>query len=194
MDRVNDDIELAIRIRKGDISAFDTIYRKYSGKLFNFALKLLRSEVEAEELVQSVFLKLWENHKSLNPDLSFKAYLFTIAYNDICKLFRSRNYMKKFIEETTYEKRNSYSDLSDRLDYKSFFERVQALVNKLPDKQKTIFIKSREEGKTSKEIGAELGLTPGTIDNYISDSLKFIRRQISKEDLILTILFIIWFS
>jgi RNA polymerase sigma-70 factor (ECF subfamily) len=184
-----DDVVLVQRLRQGDINAFDTIYKKYSGRLYNFGLRLLKSETESEELVQAVFLKLWENHKNLNPDLSFKSYIYTIAYNDICKLFRQRNYMKKFIDETAHDPSGIFADLAERIDYKSLLEYVQKIINKLPDKQRIIFLKSREEGKTTKEIALELGLSPGTVDNYISESLKFIRKNISEKDFILFILF-----
>lgn len=188
MESSRDDIDLVVRLRKGDVNAFDAIYVKYSGKLYSFGLKLLRSEVEAEELVQGVFLKLWENHKNLNSDLSFKSYLFTIAYNDICKYFRRKNYIRVLIDETVYENLNTAPDLAERIDYKSLLERVQLIINKLPERQKTIFRKSREEGKTTKEIAVELGLSPGTIDNYISESLKFIRMHLIKEDFAVLIL------
>lgn len=183
-----DDVELVGRLQKGDVIAFDLIYRKYSAKLYAFGLKLLKSEVEAEELVQGVFLKLWENHKTLKPELSFKSYLFTITYNDICKLFRRRTYIRKFIDETVYENLNTAPDLSERIDYKSLLERVELIISKLPERQKSIFMKSREEGKSTKEIASELGLSPGTIDNYISESLKFIRLHLLNEDLALLIL------
>jgi RNA polymerase sigma-70 factor (family 1) len=184
----SDDIELVVRLQNGDVHAFDLIYQKYSGKLYAFGLKLLKSEIEAEELVQCVFLKLWENHKTLNPDLSFKSYLFTITYNDICKLFRRRNYLRKFIDETVYENFNTAPDLSERMDYKSLLERVELIISKLPERQKSISMKSREEGKSTKEIASELGLSAGTIDNYISDSLKFIRLHLVNEDFALLIL------
>jgi len=192
LNNISDDIDLVVRLKKGDVGAFDTIYENYSGKLYSFGLKLLKSETEAEELVQSVFLKLWENHKILNPDLSFKSYLFTIAYNDICKYFRRRNYMIKFIDETAYENIVATSDLSEQIDYKSLLERVQRIIDILPERQKTIFIKSRDEGKSSKEIASELGLSPGTIDNYISESLKFIRQRLLSEDFALLVLFSIF--
>ena len=192
MKNIFDDNDLVRRLRTGDVNAFDAIYKNYSGKLYAFGLKFLKTEDEAEELVQSVFLKLWENHKNLNPELSFKSYLFTIAYNDICKFFRRRNYILKFIDETVYENNVATSDLSDQIDYKSLLERVQRIINKLPERQKTIFIKSREEGKSSKEIALELGLSPGTIDNYISESIKFIRMRLINEDYALVVFIILF--
>jgi RNA polymerase sigma-70 factor (family 1) len=180
---VPDDSELVERLQKGDVEAFDLIYNKYSGKLYAFGLKYLKSSVEAEELVQSIFLKLWENYKNLKKEASFKSYLFTIAYNDICKLFRKRNYLQKFISDTLYENSQSSSEAEDGIDLHSVMERVQQIVGKLPERQKTIFLKSRVEGKSTKEIAAELDLSAGTVDNYISESLKFIRNHLKKDSL-----------
>jgi RNA polymerase sigma-70 factor (family 1) len=185
-----DDNELVERLQKGDVEAFDLLYEKYSGKLYSFSLKYLRSVEEAEELVQSTFLKIWENHKQLDKDLSFKSYLFTISYNDICKFFRKRNYMQQFLKDSISENSLASSETEKSIDYQSVLTRVQQIADKLPEKQKNIFRKSRQEGKSSKEIAEELSLSPGTVDNYISEALKFIRRRLVSED----IAFLFFFS
>ena len=193
MDLVPGDIELVERLQKGDVEAFDLIYKKYSRKLYAFGLKYLRSTAETEELVQSVFLKIWENYKNLKKESSFKSYLFTIAYNDICKLFRKRNYLQKFVSDTLYENTQSSSETEDGIDYQFVLERVQQIVEKLPEKQKNIFLKSRQDGKSTKEIAEEVGLSPGTVDNYISESLKFIRSRLQNENLPVLLLFSLFF-
>jgi RNA polymerase sigma-70 factor (ECF subfamily) len=183
LDFIPGDVELVERLQNGDVEAFDLIYDKYSEKLYAFGLKYLRSTSEAEELVQSIFLKVWENHKNLKKELSFKSYLFTIAYNDICKIFRNRNYQQKFIRDTLNDNIHSSSETEDGIDYQSVQERLQQIVDKLPKKQRTIFLKSRQEGKSTKKIAEEIGLSPGTVDNYISESLKFIRSRLLDENL-----------
>ena len=193
MNREIDDIDSIEKLQKGDVEAFDLIYEKYSGKLYSFGLKYLRSADEAEELVQSTFLKVWENHKILNKELSFKSFLFTIAYNDICKLFRKRNYVHKFISDKLIENPNSSFLIDKDIDCKSVFDRIQQIANKLPARQKIIFMKSRDEGKSTKEIASELNLSPGTIDNYISDALKFIRIRLCKEDIPVILFFVPYF-
>ena len=164
---ISDDIELVERLQKGEVEAFDSIYNKYSGKLYAFGLKYLRSKAEAEELVQSVFLKVWENYKNLKKESSFKSYLFTIAYNEICNLFRKRNYRQKFINDTLYENTQTSYEIETSIDCQSVLDQVQQIIDKLPEKQKIIFLKSRHEGKSTKEIAEEIGLSPGTVDNYI---------------------------
>jgi len=183
LDQQNDDKKLVERLQKGNIEAFDLIYERYSGNIYAFALKYLKSPDEAEELVQSVFLKVWENHKNLNKELSFKSFLFTITYNDICKIFRRRHYRQQFIDNTLYENSHYSSETEDRIEYNSVLEQVQHIIDRLPEKQKTIFLKSRQEGKSTKEIADEIGLSPGTVDNYISESIKFIRKCLIRESL-----------
>jgi RNA polymerase sigma-70 factor (family 1) len=188
-----DDIELVEKLQKGDIEAFDLLYEKYSGKLYSFGLKYLKSSDEAQELVQTVYMKIWENHKTLRKESSFKSYLFTIAYNDICKLFRKRNYNRKFIEDTLYENSQSSSQSEESIDYQSVLTHVRAIIEKLPEMQRRIFEKSRFEGKSTKEIAEEIGLSPGTIDNYISKSLVFIRKRIHSENLAVVLFFTLFF-
>jgi RNA polymerase sigma-70 factor (family 1) len=190
---IPDEIELIRRLQKGDVDAFDMIYTKYSGKLYAFGVKYLRSTAESEELVQSVFLKLWENQKSLRIDTSFKSFLFTIAYNDICKLFRKRNYHQQFIKETLYENSQTSFSMEESVEYKSVLARVEKIINILPKRQKEIFLKSRMEGKSTKEIADEIGLSPGTVDNYISESLRFIRSRLKNESLSVLLFFSLFF-
>lgn len=177
------DNELIENLRKGDVEAFDLVYKKYAQKLYAFSLKYLKSVEETEELVQSVFLKVWENQQNLKTETSFKSYLFTIAYNEICNLYRRRKYQQKFISRTTTENQKTFEVTEDQIDYKFVLQQVEMILARLPEKQKIIFIKSRIEGKSTKEIASEHGLSPGTVDNYISEALKFIRANLKDEHL-----------
>jgi RNA polymerase sigma-70 factor (ECF subfamily) len=120
--------------------------------------------------------------------------LFTIAYNQICKIFRKRAYQQKYITEVQAKPTEQEVTMEDSIDYGSVLERVQVIVEKLPVKQKVVFMKSRMEGKSSKEIAEEVGLAPGTVDNYISAALKFITSRLQSESLPVVLLFLILFS
>jgi RNA polymerase sigma-70 factor (ECF subfamily) len=170
-----EDIELVSKLQNGDVGAFDLVYAKYAGKLYGFAFKYLKSKAETEELVQSVFLKVWENHKTLRKESSFKSYLFTIAYHEICNCFKRRTNLQNFIGVQLQETSLVSSDTDELINYHSTMEHLNEIIAKLPERQRIIFLKSRQEGKTSKEIAAELGISSGRVDNYISETLKFIR-------------------
>jgi len=188
------DIELVLKLQKGDVEAFDLVYEKYAGKLYGFTLKYLKSTAETEELVQSVFLKVWENYKTLKKESSFKSYLFTIAYNEICNTFRRRSHLQKFIGDQLNDSSQTSNETEELIDYNSIMERVEQIVSKLPERQRTIFLKSREEGKSNKEIAIELDLSSGTVDNYISESLKFIRSNLHEKNFSALLLFSLFLS
>jgi len=190
----SEDIDLVQKLQNGDVESFDLVYGKYAGKLYGFVLKYLKSTYETEELVQSVFLKVWENHQTLREEASFKSYLFTIAYNEICNIFRRRSVLQKFISEQLIENSQISSETEELIDYNSTLEQINNIIVKLPERQRTIFMKSRQEGKTTKEIANELGLTSGTVDNYISESLKFIRNHLQNKNFTVFLLFSLFLS
>ena len=178
-------------LQKGDASAFDRLFGKYSGRLYAFGVKYLRSKEDAEGLVQTVFLKVWDNRHQLRNDTSFQSYLFTIAYNDLCNIFRKRSAERMFKEKLALEF-SGRENADTRTEFKSILERVDAIIEQLPDTQRVVFRKSRFEGMTSKEIAAELHLSPGTVDNYISAALKFIRTRMEKENMALLLFGSLW--
>lgn len=188
-----EDSELIHNLKNGDLDAFNLVYKKYAQKLYAFSLKYLKSVEEAEELVQSVFMKLWENQQSLKKETSFKSYLFTIAYNEICNLFRRRKYQQKYAVDTLAVQSIPSDNSDTQFNYRSILNQVETIIEKLPEKQKHVFIKSRIEGKTTKEIAKEVGLSPGTVDNYISEALKFVRSNLNDDHLSLMLFFTLFF-
>ena len=185
------DYELVERLRKGDMEAFDQIFKKYGDRLFAFALSYLKSKEETEGLIQDVFLKVWENRNKLKKESSLKSYLFTIAYHNMCQIFRKKQIHKKYLEETHINVNDSFN-LEDELEYKATIDTVDKLIEQLPEKQRIIFIKSRKEGKSTKEIAEEMNLAPGTVDNQISLALKFLRKNLSQNNFALLLFFAIF--
>ena len=185
------DSELIEKLRNGDVDSFDQIFKKYGGRLFGFTFSYLKSKEETEGLVQDVFLKVWENRKNLKNESSLKSYLFTIAYHEMCQIFRKKHIHEKFLEESK-KSVQSEINLEEQLEYKATLEQINNLIEQLPEKQKLIFKKSRQEGKSTKEIAKEMNLAPGTIDNQISAALKFLRNHISDKNFALLLLFIVF--
>lgn len=178
MKKFQADNELIEKLREGDVDAFDQVYQRYAGKLYAFSVKYLKSKEEAEELVQSVFLKVWENQKKLKKETSFKSYLFTIAYNEICNIFRRRKYQLNFLANFSFKSSEASGETEEQIDFVFKTEQVDQIIAQLPEKHRTVLLKSRKEGKSTKEISDELQLSKGTVDNYISESLKFIRTNL----------------
>lgn len=173
--------QLVKSLSKDNILAFNTLFREYSGRLYRFAYGYLKSEDLSEELVQEVFTRIWENRRSLKSEYSFKSYLFTIAFNIIKKHFRREAYISQYFKKRIAE----YFDLSTtkKVDYDSLYQYVSELAEQLPARRKEIFIKSRFEGLSIKEIAEELKISRKTVENQLTDALKFIRSHIKRESL-----------
>nr|WP_321411964.1 RNA polymerase sigma-70 factor [uncultured Carboxylicivirga sp.] len=176
------DILLVDKLHGGDMDAFDLIFDKYGNRLFAFAISYLKSKEEAEELVQDVFLKLWENKSKLKKESSLKSYLFTIAYHKMCNLFRQKQQHDKYILSEEYKKEGTIN-LEEQIEFKETLNEIDKIIDLLPQRQKQIFIKSRKEGKSSREIAEELQISPATVDNQISTALKFLRKHIPEANL-----------
>jgi RNA polymerase sigma-70 factor (ECF subfamily) len=186
-----DDNGLVKLLQKGNVLAFDSLFQVYSPKLYGFALKYLKNETDAEELVQEVFVIVWENRQMLKSELSFKSYLFTIALNKIRKHFNQKATSLRYIETLNYESEVTDSQLIHD-NFESVLQQINLIIEQMPQRRREIFVKSKLEGKSSKEIAIELDITTGTVDNQVSDALRFIRSQLKKENIAL-LLFVVLF-
>lgn len=183
MTEKRDDNELVHLLQRGNVKAFDLLFEGYSSKLFGFALKYLKNEADAEELVQEVFVKVWENRQALKSELSFKSYLFTIALNKIRKHFNKKATSLRYLESLRNDTEfNDYQSINDD-NYDSALHQINLIIEQMPPRRRNIFMKSKLEGKSSKEIAAELNISAGTVDNQVSEALRFIRTQLKSENL-----------
>jgi RNA polymerase sigma-70 factor (family 1) len=175
--------QLVKSLSKGNLLAFNTLFKEYSVRLYRFAKGYLKSEEEAEELVQEVFTIIWEKRAILKEELSFKSYLFTIAFNIIRKHFRSRFYLSEYLKFGIYDDLDMRT--SQEIGYDSLYQYITDLVEKLPVRRKEIFIKSRFEGLTIKEISEELKISHKTVENQLTDALKFLRTNLTRENFVI---------
>lgn len=162
--------------------------------MYHFSLKYLKSEEEAEEVVQEVFLYIWEKREGLKPDQSFNAYIFTIAYNIIRKYFIRKNRENAFKDEQLYIFLNEENNLDQIIDYKFLLEKVELIINSLPARRKEIFIKRKYEGMAIKQIADELGISPNTVENQLSAAQKQIQAELQKEKLAGLLFFMLFVS
>jgi RNA polymerase sigma-70 factor (ECF subfamily) len=176
------DNDLIRRLKKGNIEAFNQIFYAYSSKLYHFAYGYLKSKEDAEEMVQEIFTKIWDRRADIKEEYQFRSYLFSIAFNYIKKHFRSKALINKYIEFSTPdnpEKEHIYEDVN----YTSLKLMIDQLVEKMPEKRKSVFVKSRFEGKNSKEISIEMKISQSTVENHLNQSLRFLRQHLKDENL-----------
>lgn len=176
------DKELIRKLKKGDIDAFNRIFYAYSSKLYHFAYGYLKSREDAEEMVQDIFSKIWDKRADIKEEYEFRSYLFSIAFNYIKKHFRSKALINKYAEFATTNNPES-EQIQEDVNYASLKIRVDQLVDQMPEKRKAVFFKSRVEGKNSKEIAAEMNISPSTVENHLNQALRFLRLHLKDENL-----------
>ncbi|MDN5213474.1 RNA polymerase sigma-70 factor [Fulvivirgaceae bacterium BMA12] len=188
MDNATDE-RLIIKLKRGKVTAFDSLFRKYSRKLYSFVFSYTGSHEDAEDITQEVFFRVWQNRHNINPELSFNAYIIVIARNLIFNLFRKRLQNNKY---ATY-KRSAANTLNHTEDYIIFSELQQhsnMSVEKLPARCKQIFMLSRENGLSIKEIATQLNISPSTVENQINKALKLIRKDLGAKKMLAVMMII----
>ncbi|MGA1978729.1 MAG: RNA polymerase sigma-70 factor [Bacteroidales bacterium] len=191
-DAIKNESLLVRNLSKGNLLAFNTLFKVYSSRLYRFALGYLKSEAEAEELVQEVFTIIWEKRTNLKGELSIKSFLFTIAFNIIRKHFRTKVYLSEYFKKRTSDDLDMQT--SQKITYDSLYQYINELVNQLPARRKEIFIKSRFEGLSIKEISEKLKISHKTVENQLTDALKFIRTNLNKESISIILFFSLFIS
>lgn len=186
------DKDLLLLIQKDDKVAFYNIYERYSKRLYGFVIRYIKLEVDAEEIVQEVFVKIWEARNSIDVYSSFEYFLFTVAYNATMSLLRKRSSEKKYLDHLKAIQINDAPDLIDEIHFNELTEKVHSLLNELTPRQKEIFQLSREEGLTHDEIAKKLDISVNTVKKHMVNTLAFLRTHIDNSHLI-NLLFICLF-
>lgn len=165
------------KIGQSDKKAFETLFRRYYPNLCLYASQMLKNRSEAEEIVQSLFVRLWEKRKVTNIDSSVKSYLFRAVKNlclnqikhDQVKSEYSLNYLKE--KETT-----ALED--DFLAREELLRKIEESLESLPEKRREIFRLSREEGLKYKEIAERLNISVKTVETQMGLAIKNLKEKL----------------
>ncbi len=182
--------ELLTRLKNGDMLAFDRVYELYSHKLFSFVFKILKNEAEADDVVQEVFVKIWESRHKLEDYKLLNAYIFTIAYNNSIDLIRKRINNTKYLEHLKNSAViNVTPTVISQIEFNELNIRAEKLIANLPERQKQVFLLHREEGLTYPEIAEKLGISKNTVENHMVKALKYLRQNMDNS-LLINVLFV----
>lgn len=169
---------LILAVKNDDPDAFRKLFQRYSAKLYYFAFRFLRNQTESEEVVQEVFVKIWNIRKQLNENLSFNSFLFTIAKNHIFNLRRNKINHEAFLEFLApfYSEAEEFAE--ENIITSDLQEHLQHAIDNLPPQRRLIFKKSREEGLTYPQIASLLHISEKTVETQIRLALKTLKNNI----------------
>ena len=177
------DLDQILLFKEGNHSAFEWIYNKYWSQVYNFARLYVCSIEESKEVVQDVFVKLWDSRHLINENSNFKGFLFIVTRNIIFNKKRERinnEYYKFSVLEAFSEKENSnYYGVEEEIYATELGQYIDLLIDSLPEKQKQIFLLSRKEHLTNKEIADRMNLSVKSIEGYLTKSLKYLKENIT---------------
>ena len=170
------DTEILEALKLGDHKAFETVFIVYYNKIKIFVDSYIKSEADAEELAEELFVNLWTNHRAIDTTRSFNSYLHTMARN------ASLNFLKHKYVRDAYAGRaetlNSSHSTEDDLIAKETALLVEMTVDKMPAQRKEIYRCSRNEGLSNEEIAIRLDTTKRNVESQLSLALKDIRRVV----------------
>ncbi|SHF88257.1 RNA polymerase sigma-70 factor, ECF subfamily [Mariniphaga anaerophila] len=173
--------ELVEKLRLGNEMAFELIFHRSKGKLKGFLTKVLPAGEDAESVLQEVYLKVWQNKRSIKTNKSFETYLFAIARNMVIDLMRKRYHQQKYLEELFYHLQKEEPAAEDTplasVSYSALEKKVFESIEKLPPQRQKIFKLNRIDGLTYKEIAQKLDISENTVDSQMRSSLAFLRKE-----------------
>jgi RNA polymerase sigma-70 factor (family 1) len=169
---------LVIRIRNDSRDAFKLLYDRYNKKIYYFSLRYLCSAEEAEELVQSVFISIWEHRKSLDESLTVKSYIYRSSVNYIYNYLKKKAIRTRFIESELQKDEIFSNQTWDQVLLHDLEKSINGVIESLSPQQQKIFRLSRYEGLSHEKIAKELDLSVRTVENQIYRALSIIRERL----------------
>jgi RNA polymerase sigma-70 factor (ECF subfamily) len=173
-----DDYELVRQLKDNDQQALELLYINYSRKIFYFSLKYLQNKAEAEDLVQTIFINLWEHRAFLDPNLPVKSYIFRSATNLIYNCIKRRAIRSRYIEYELSRSDRQSNQTYDTVYLHDLEKSISEIITSLPPQQQRIFKMSRNNGYSYEMIAQKLDISVRTVENQIYRTLKVIRKSL----------------
>lgn len=182
---------LLTELKNGSFQAFERLYNMYSGKLYNFIMRISSgNQYMAEEVVQSAFIRVWEVRERVEPESSFISFLCTIAKNLLMNMYQRQTVEYVYNEYLKNTGVDRDSQTEESIDLRFLNEYIDSLAEELPAQRKKIFILSKRQNYTNKEIAEMMGISESTVATQLSLAVKFMREQLMKHyDKIVALLF-----
>ena len=190
VDSINEK-RLLTELKNGSFQEFERLYNMYSGKLYNFIMRISSgNQYMAEEVVQSAFIRVWEVRERVEPESSFISFLCTIAKNLLMNMYQRQTVEYVYNEYLKNTGVDRDSQTEESIDLRFLNEYIDSLAEELPAQRKKIFILSKRQNYTNKEIAEMMGISESTVATQLSLAVKFMREQLMKHyDKIVALLF-----
>lgn len=180
------------RLRSGSYRDFTKLYESYASRLYAFALHLTHSDALAKDIVQETFIKVWVRREQIDLDMSFSAFLFTMAKNQLLNEFRRQANSPLFLEDVVLNESGDGEEtaIERKLSFEEFNHRLEIAKQKLTPRQRELFELNKEQGITITEIAAKAFISEQSVRNQLSQALHVLRKELGKYALLFSLFFI----
>ena len=172
--------EIIRRIRQGDIREFETLFRSSYASLVKYAGTMIKDQDTAEEIVQDLFFRLWQNKEKLNIESSLNGYLFRSVHNSCLHHIEHRKVVDRHAREMLHEPETETEDPSEMLQYSELQAKIAVILERLPERCSRIFCMNRFEGLKYAEIAQKLSVSVKTVEANMGRALKEFRKALAE--------------
>ncbi|ALL04084.1 hypothetical protein AQ505_00390 [Pedobacter sp. PACM 27299] len=175
--------------RENSVAVFTKLYRHYFKRLFMTSLKIVRDDYLAEEVIQDVFLRLWENENRFDQIAEFERYLYRSVGNESLNKLRNQKTQSKHYDQ--FSKAASPEFVNTLLEEEELKRKIAKAIESLPPQCKTVFKMNRFEGLKYRQIAEELQISEKTVEGHIAKALKILRANLL--GILLLLSYLSWF-
>lgn len=173
------DIELLSIVKGGDETGFAEIYERYWAVLYRHAHKMVKDESLAQDIVQEVFVGLWDRISDLHIDLSLSSYLYAAVRNRVLNAIQKERVQERYIDTMINQLNASEAITDHRLREQMLKEKIEEEISGLPAKMRDVFELSRMHHLSYKEIAEKLEISDKTVKKQVSNAIKILRFKLS---------------
>ena len=175
------DLEIVLQKLAGnDKKALEELFNYYYPRLYNFSKSFLKLEEGIDDILQDVFIKIWNNRTTIHNSATFNPFIFTITRNLLLNELRKRLNNQKLKDKVQKLAVAEEFNTFEKIEYSELREIVDEIIQKLPDKQKQVFILSRNQGLSYKEISEKLNISVKTVEYHIAQSTSSIKSKLKQ--------------
>lgn len=173
----SEELKLLIEMKSGSQEAYGKIYHLYSSRIYVNILKMVKNQADAQELLQVVFFKVWVKRDLIDPNQSFRSYLFQIAKYTVYNFFRKKSLDCQVQDYVRKHQSSSYSHVEEYLHERESEEWLMHTIEQLPARRQEVFKLCKIEGKSYAEVSEQLGISISTINDHIVKATRFIKEK-----------------
>ncbi len=184
---LHNDRALFKQISAGDEQAFRTFFDLYKAELFRVVIRLTKSQVIAEEIIQEVFISLWISREHLIKVEEPASYIYRILFNKIGNYLKKESNQERIIKASMHYRQLSSNATEQNVDANEIQRLIELALEQLPPQQKIVYKLNRQQGLSNEEIADQLNISPHTVKSHLSKAISFIRTYL--EDMAIIVLF-----